>query len=72
MTDKPYRGRKGGRYVRASRDEEPRRVGGTTPDGGEPPAPDETGGDATPTETAPSQSGSDAKQTAGKSARKRS
>lgn len=26
MTDKPYRGRKGGRYVRASRDEEPRRV----------------------------------------------
>lgn len=26
MTDKPYQGRRGGSYVRASRNEEPRRV----------------------------------------------
>tara|TARA_R110002020_G_scaffold34066_34_gene103958 strand:- start:7284 stop:7487 length:204 start_codon:yes stop_codon:yes gene_type:complete len=67
MTDKPYQGRRGGRYVRASRDEEPRRVEETTVSRGKPPVQDDKGDVTTSTETA-----SDAKETAGKPARKRS
>lgn len=66
MTDKPYQGRRGGRYVRTSHDEEPRRVDQATVSGEKPLAQDDKGGDATPIETA-----SAAKQTAGKPARKR-
>lgn len=74
MTDKPYQARRGGRYVRASRDEEPRRVDETTvgTSGSKPPAHDDKSAAAAIPETASPETGIGAKESAGKPARKRS
>lgn len=74
MTDKPYQGRRGGRYVRASREEEPRRVEEKLAGASEskPPVHDDKGDAAAISETASPETGIGAKQTAGKPARKRS
>lgn len=66
MTDTPYQGRRGGRYVRASRDEEPRRVDEAATGKAKDVVP--VADDATISETTRPETGA----TAGKSARKRS